>query len=153
MQEFKRKHFEAAHPGTPYPRVETLSEGEATALRARIAERVKCSADDGLALVQSLAARSVLVEGIAADSDDFHLLGTLWRFRVRPQPTVFINWYRFDNVDRIDVEDLSRHFGDIWYPSSDDIDILDDTCDWILSVGHSGDVRLTHLGFRQTIGR
>lgn len=151
MQDFKRKHFEAVHPGVPFPPIEALSQIEARTLRARLAGRLGSAADDGLTLVQQLAARSVLVQGATADSDRFRLLQTLWRLRIRPQPALYINWYRFDEIDRVGAEDLARHFADIWYPSSDDIDILDDTCDWILSIGHSGDIRVARLGSRHTV--
>ncbi|MEX2110507.1 MAG: hypothetical protein WD802_07890 [Gemmatimonadaceae bacterium] len=153
MHDLKRKNFEEAHPEVPFPQIDALSDDEARELRIRIARRLGCPEDDGLMLVRSLSARSVPVEGVNAESEHFKLLGTLWSLRLRPeQPTVYVNWYRFDQIDRVNLEELARYFGDLWYPSSDDIDIFDDTCDWILSVGHSGDVRIAQLGVRRTVG-
>lgn len=153
MHDLKRKNFEEAHSGIPFPQIVTLGNEETRQLRSRIAQRLGCPADDGLTLVSGLAARSVLVEGANAESEGFKLLGILWTLRIRPeQPMVYVNWYRFDQIDRLTLEDLAEYFGDLWYPSSDDIDIFDDSCDWIVSVGHSGDVRLVQLGVRRMVG-
>jgi hypothetical protein len=55
---------------------------------------------------------------------------------------VYLNWYRFDDIDQIDLADLDRYFFDIWYPDSDDLDVFDDSADWIVSIAHHGNVRL-----------
>lgn len=55
---------------------------------------------------------------------------------------VLVNWYRFDDIDSLDLDDLSRHFGDIWYPSVDDIEVFDESCRWFLSVSHDGRMSL-----------
>ena len=51
---------------------------------------------------------------------------------------VFINWYKFDNIDSLSFRNLCRYFDDIWYPAIDDIEIFDETCNWILSIRHYG---------------
>lgn len=51
---------------------------------------------------------------------------------------VFINWYRFDDIDKMSLKDLDQYFYDIWFPATDDIDIFDDTFKWIVSIFHDG---------------
>ncbi|EKO31739.1 hypothetical protein LEP1GSC179_0008 [Leptospira santarosai str. MOR084] len=41
--------------------------------------------------------------------------------------------------------DLINNFDDIWYPSVDDIDIIDMSISWILSVSHFGEIKLIDL--------
>ncbi len=44
------------------------------------------------------------------------------------------------------AEDLISTFSDIWYPSSDDLDIIDGTMQWIVSIDHNGTVRALSVG-------
>jgi hypothetical protein len=54
---------------------------------------------------------------------------------------VYLNWYRFDDIDQIDLAALDQYFSDIWYPGSDDLDVFDDSTDWIVSIAHFGKIR------------
>ena len=40
---------------------------------------------------------------------------------------------------------VSKYFSDIWYPSTDDIDVFDSSVSWILSVNHEGEIRSMHF--------
>jgi hypothetical protein len=78
--------------------------------------------------------------GVNSLSDDFRLSQVLWRLRILPPEYVFVNWYRFDDVDEIKFADLESHFTDIWYPSSDDIEVFDSSLKWLIAVSHDGSV-------------
>jgi hypothetical protein len=71
---------------------------------------------------------------------EFKLIDTLNLLKVNPQTNVYINWYRFDVIDIFNINDIDKYFFDIWYPSSDDIDIFDESLDWIISIRHDGSV-------------
>jgi hypothetical protein len=121
--------------------VRSLSDAECSALRSTIAQRLGLkSGTDGLTLVKSVVRSAKPVEGVNAKSSDFRLDRVVWAHRVQLRPTVYLNWYRFDRIDEIDSADLTHYFSDFWYPDSDDIEILDESCDWILVVSHSGDL-------------
>lgn len=152
MEALKRTHFQASHPGVAFPDVSTLSHESAENLRTRLAARLGCDCANGLTLVKTLAGRATVVEGVNAQSEDFRLLQTLWTLQLRPKETVYLNWYRFDSIDIISLEDLAQYFQDLWYPSSDDLDVFDDTLDWVLSIGHSGDLSIARLGLRDVAG-
>jgi len=64
---------------------------------------------------------------------------------ISAEKKVYVNWYRYDNVDEIQFVDLTKYFDDIWYPGLDDIDIFDATFSWILSISHDGAVRSARL--------
>ena len=57
----------------------------------------------------------------------------------------YLNWGQFEELDRIRLQDLSECFDDIWYPGSDDLDVIDAECKWILSVRHDGAVGILRL--------
>jgi hypothetical protein len=77
---------------------------------------------------------------INAFNDDFNLNILLPNVGILTQNNVYINWYQFDNIDKMHFGDLSNYFDDIWYPESDDIDIFDDTFLWVLSIYHYGGI-------------
>jgi len=74
-------------------------------------------------------------------SDSFDLRRVLCSIEIVPEDHVYINWYRFDKLDRMAVDDLAQYFDDVWYPSSDDIDLFDSTLSWVLSVTDEGYIR------------
>lgn len=111
------------------------------ALRARFAQRVGCSQEtDNLTLTRRVADGLTRVDGVNAEAEDFILSEAFERLGITPQSRVYVNWYRFDDVDRISLNNLSSYFTDIWYPGTDDIEIFDETCCWILSISHDGDL-------------
>jgi hypothetical protein len=64
---------------------------------------------------------------------------------VTSSETIFLNWYRYDDVDEMRLADVTKFFEDIWYPSSDDLDIFDESLRWILSIRHDGEVKYVNL--------
>ncbi len=80
-----------------------------------------------------------------ARGEGFNLQSAIRELGMESATTVLLNWYRFDRIDRIALVDLSLYFVDIWYPGSDDIEIFDESCSWVLAVSHTGELRLTIL--------
>src|SRR5690606_8615576 len=78
--------------------------------------------------------------GISSEADDFDLALLLEKLKITPQEKVYLNWYRFDKIDEMLFRDLCEHFGDIWYHSSDDLEIFDPSFAWIASIGHHGGI-------------
>ena len=64
---------------------------------------------------------------------------------IKQKKTVFINWYRLDQVDELRTSDVFRYFHDLWYPELDDIEIFDDSLNWFVIVTHYGQVRFLEL--------
>ena len=144
MDEFKQRNFLQANPGEQRIGIEPLPARIAWQLRAEIASRLKVSPEDnGLAIVAAIRDRGVRVAGYNAESDAFDLYATITSLDLRCSVILFVNWYRFDALDVVAASELSRRFSDIWYPSADDIEVFDSSCDWLLSIIHTGDVLLT----------
>jgi len=53
---------------------------------------------------------------------------------------ILINWRAFTNIDRMGLAELDEFWEYIWYPSSDDIDVIDSECRWMITIDHDGKV-------------
>ena len=142
MNPAKIRNFENEHLGRQFPWFQNLNAFETrqireTLVRAFGAQEVNAPVD----LVTFLDDKAHVVNEVNADADSFSLLDILRRLGISPQPEIFINWYRFDQIDRMKLDDLADFFQNIWYPSADDVDIFDSTLSWIVSVTHSGTVK------------
>ena len=142
MEHFKIEHFERGNPGKSFPKFEPLDKSEVTRIRKELASKVNLEETIApLTLIKHLLSLSEPVEGLDATSEGFDLLSTLKTLGLHPNRWVYINWDRFETIDRMDPMDLSTHFHDIRYPSADDIELFDDTLSWILLIDHSGAIR------------
>lgn len=137
MQEFKLLNFRRAHPGISPPSVRALTAEEVQQVRRVLALRLNSNASTADLPERLLHAES-LVENADATGAHFALDQAFASAGIVPRGRVLINWYRFDEIDEFLWADLVLYFDDIWYPSSDDIDIMDPACEWVLSVTHYG---------------
>jgi hypothetical protein len=112
-------------------------------IRARLKMAIGMpEAADNLALSKGIAALQGSCSAENADCESFSLSDTLRRFDVHPDPLIYVDFYRYDDIDELRVEDVMRYFPYIWYPGSDDISIFDRSLAWVLSISHDGEVRL-----------
>ena len=149
MDEHKIENFVKAHPGIAFPTFLHLDSNRAHAIRDTIAKSVNSPEFDGLSLVKKLRAISTETSSPQADESTFSVRSLLRWLGIKIPQKVYLNWYRFDDIDQIDLADLDRYFSDIWYPGSDDLDVFDESAEWIVSIAHHGKVRL----FRRQEGR
>lgn len=146
MDEHNIRGFELENPGRAFPAHRSLASAETQELRARLRALLRLpQKTDDLRLVQTLASISVDSRSENADDENFSLVRTLGGFGITPQSKLFINFYRFDEIDEMALDDVVQCFRFIWYPHSDDIDIFDSTLSWVLSVSHDGIVSLAEL--------
>ena len=147
MERFKIENWERLHLGTPFPAWRSLSEIECYSLRARLLARVGLpNSTDSISVLGWFESNAEKCEGFDAEEKTFDLCTVLSALAVQPKSMVYVNWYRFDDIDAMDAAQLSRHFGDVWYPAVDDVEIFDDSLDWVLMVHHSGSLKLARLG-------
>jgi len=140
MDQYKIENFLKAYSGVTFPTYLHLDENHASAIRDAIAKSVDSPDLNGLALVKKLRAVSTEAVSLQADESAFSV-GTLLReLGVKSPKRVYLNWYRFDDIDQIGLADLDRYFSDIWYPGTDDLDVFDDSAAWVVSIAHHGKV-------------
>jgi hypothetical protein len=146
MDQFKIENYQRDKPGMAFPSWEPVPPEKCSLFRERIASQVELQPRvDSLVLLRKLSEISFDVTSFEPDSARPDLLKILQSLKIEPLKQVYINWYRYENIDKMTFLDLELHLDDIWYPASDDIDIFDDTLKWILSVTHYGIVRAVIL--------
>jgi hypothetical protein len=131
MEDFKIELFEQEYK-INCPNFVHLSENECLFLITQISERYDLEKNN---LIQSISLRQVNLENVDA-KDGFNLIDTLNSISIHPLPKIYINWYQFDDIDIVNTLDLNKYFDYFWFPSTDDIDLFDESLNWIVSVRH-----------------
>ena len=138
--------FKLDHPGKEFPQYRSLQEDEMADIRTRLKIAIGMpEAADNLTLSKGIAALQGSCSAENANRETFNLSDTLKGFDVHPEPLVYVDFYRYDDVDELRAEDVIRYFPYIWYPGSDDISIFDRSLKWVLSISHDGEVTLIRL--------
>lgn len=142
MDEIKIENFRRTGSGQ-FPTFVALHSDRCRELLRKVAVFCKMPADtDGLGLVSQLVGMSTVIEVLDESACPVDLYDMLKSQGIHPFREVFVNWDRFRTIDSIGLADLSEYFFDIWYPSSDDIDIFDESVSWVMSVSHHGTVSI-----------
>lgn len=141
MEQRNIEGFENDHPGKKFPAFRSLTGDEMRKIRSVLKERLGLGESVGrLALTKAIADASRNCSEFDVESDTFRLRACLSKLDITPQNKIMINFYRFDDMDELLLEDVDMHFEYMWYPGSDDIDICDSTLSWVVSVSHDGEV-------------
>lgn len=139
MDEFKLVNFERVH-GVPFPTVERLAPAQCDAIVEKLRKQLGLPASaNRLDVVHALDSVEVYVPSVSASDTSFDILSLFPASQI--SKSVLLNWYRFDDIDRIDLATVASFFSDIWYPASDDIDMFDEELSWVISIRHDGAVK------------
>jgi len=145
MEQHKIENFEREE-GKNFPSFRELEKEECKKIYHCVAKKLNLPEDvSDLDLVKKLDSIGVFVDGVNAEDEDFNLIELLKKKQIREPREVFINWYRFDAIDAMNLDDVVKYFSDIWYPGSDDIDIFDETLTWFISVRHDGIIKIAKV--------
>ena len=143
MEKIKLDNFSNEYPGRDFPEYVSLSKSACSDIAQSIQEKFAlANGTDGLTLVKAIDALARPCEVASHVGEDFDLNALLNACGIDAANVVYINWHRYDKIDRLKRCDLASHFYDIWYPDVDDIDVFDDSLSWILSVRHDGYIKL-----------
>jgi hypothetical protein len=145
MHSSKISNFVQSHSGTSFPQFRSLTADECIEIRRILSQRIGSSDHDGLTLLKALESSGELVPDSNAESPSFNLRAVLLGEEIVPGKLVYLNWYRLDEIDEIQFDDVSQFFDDIWYPGSDDLEVLDRNLNWILFVHHTGNLKIARL--------
>src|ERR1700679_3030855 len=129
MEPIKIENFCVAHPEASFPWFRHLSTDECKTLQSRLSRKLGIPNAPPLQLLTTLERLSAVVPNAVPSNQDFHLNSLpIWTSMPR---TIYVNWYRLDDIDEMAFIDFCTDFHDLWYPSSDDIEIFDDTLSWV----------------------
>lgn len=141
MEEFKIKLFEEKNGKSSFPKHVNLNEQQCLDILNLLKSKYEDIKDfDSLNFIKFLSDSQKFLLEFNAESESFSLRQCIDKLKIKPNEEVYINWYRFDDIDKIRFSDLEMWFTDIWFPASDDIDIFDSSFDWLISIRHDGQV-------------
>ncbi len=133
MENFKVVHFKNEWPNKVFPKYSSLNEQELSIVQDNLLEKLSLAKNRNLLkLIEKVDSIALLVNDANAENDKFCLLDLLSSQSIQPNDFVYLNWYRYDDVDQMQLIDLDKNFDCIWYPGTDDLDIFDDSYSWIL---------------------
>jgi hypothetical protein len=134
MEAYKIDNFRKTHT-EPFPTYRSPTEAEAAALEEFY---LQIFGTTGPTLCGLLAVVERVLE-LDASNEGFDLSKALPRSYARFDAEVAVKWLdTFDTVDIFHFQTLVKYFDDIWYPGTDDIEIIDLDCKWLIAVEHGG---------------
>jgi hypothetical protein len=147
MDQPKIENFEKEFPGKKFASISSLERERRTHVFDSIKSKFNSDAVDGAGLVKDVWARGRQLKGFDCCAADFDLKLFFDRLALRNIGDVYLNWRYYDLVGKIKFTDLVQYFSDIWYPDVDDLDIFDDSFDWVVMIRHDGQVRFARHRF------
>lgn len=146
MDAFKIELFKKENPLSGFPQVTALSSNDMICVRQNLSKKLNvCINTDGKKLLDLLFKNSLFVPNYNACTENFFIADVLNYLKLVPKDEIYINWYRFDNIDIMNFNDFNKYFEHIWFSSADDIEIFDGTYNWILFISHNGSINYNRL--------
>jgi hypothetical protein len=153
MQTFKIENYEQEHGLGTFVSFRHLTDGETNIMKEDLRKCLKLRKDISPSdMVQTIYNRSIPVDGVNAEDEAFDLSKLLYQLEFGLSEITYLNWHHYDDVDALQTKDILTTFHDIWYPSADDLDLVDSNMQWVLCIHHSGTVRALSLGTRYEPG-
>ena len=135
MDQIKLENFRKEY-GFDMPIVRSLSAGECLKIRENLLHKFSLNNIDEFFKIDKFNR----LDGFNADEENFDLKAVFRKLNVATPNEICINFNKFESIDILHFDDLSKFFSDIWYPSLDDIEIFDINLSFIVSVRHYGEI-------------
>lgn len=147
MEEFKVLNFKGTFPHRDFPWYRSLDREEAKKLRERLSIAFSVSDDisDGELLLK-LKNLGEAINGVNAEDEAFNFTALASSVGITLGEMVFVVWSGFCDIDQFRAVDIADYFSDIWYPSADDIEIFDESCEWMIFISHEGYISVASRG-------
>jgi hypothetical protein len=142
VEEFKVENFKRSFPASEFPPFKALNRSDCKSLLDALVVSFDIECESGMEFDNILSNRAQAVDGAKANENSFSIITILEEHGIHSRSAVYINWYRFEQVDEMKLNDLDQYWTDIWYPGPDDISVFDSSFSWILCVTHEGSVGL-----------
>ncbi|WP_149720163.1 heat-shock protein, partial [Campylobacter concisus] len=135
MDQIKLENFRKEY-GFEMPIVRSLSAGECLKIRENLLHKFSLDDIDEFFKIDKFNR----LDGFNANEENFDLKTAFSELGIAMPNEICINFNKFESIDILRFDDLSKFFSDIWYPSLDDIEIFDINLNWIISVRHYGGI-------------
>ena len=133
MDQIKLENFRKEH-GFKMPIIRSLSAPECLKIRENLLHKFSLDDIDEFFKIDKFSK----LDGFNADEEIFDLKAIFEKLNIATPNEICINFNKFESIDILHFDDLSKFFSDIWYPSLDDIEIFDINLSFIISVRHYG---------------
>ncbi|MBE9818780.1 heat-shock protein [Campylobacter concisus] len=133
MDQIKLENFYKEH-GFDMPIIRSLSSNGCLKIRENLLHKFSLDDIDEFFKIDKFNK----FDGFSADEVNFDLTAAFRDLDIVTPNEICINFNKFESIDILHFDDLSKFFSDIWYPSLDDIEIFDLKLNWIVSVRHYG---------------
>ena len=133
MDQIKLENFRKEH-GFEIPIVRSLSNDECIKIRENLLHKFSLDDIDKFFKIDKFSR----LDGFNADEENFDLKAVFGKLNIATPNEICINFNKFESIDILHFDDLSKFFSDVWYPSLDDIEIFDINLSFIVSVRHYG---------------
>ncbi len=112
MEMFKIEHFKTAYPNIEFPEFYSLDDADLPRLQNRLFDKLNIKDRDLLKLTKTLNSLASIISAVNAENEGFYLSSVFSHENIRPNEWVYLNWYRYDQVDKIRFSDLEKYFDD-----------------------------------------
>src|ERR1035437_61957 len=130
MDEFKIELFESGNVQKKFPWFRSLSVIECNSIAEIIYDKFGLPSDTkAQEFVNFIDNKQLFIDNFNA-TDNFNLSSLFSYIKIEPLDKILINWFHYDKIDEFLFSDLEKYFDDIWFESSDDIDIFDKNLEW-----------------------
>ena len=133
MDQIKLENFRKEY-GFRMPIIRSLSEAERLKIRENLLHKFSLDDIDEFFKIDKFSR----LDGFNADEANFDLNALFGKLNIATPNEICINFNKFESIDILHFDDLSKFFSDIWYPSLDDVEIFDLNLSFIISVRHYG---------------
>jgi len=99
---------------------------------------------NSLAILKTLEVRASNISDVKPSEEAFVLSDLFERLKLEAN-NIYIDWSRLDDIDEMSALEFSAVFHDLWYPSSDDIEIFDQGQKWVLLIRHFDVVQILRI--------
>ena len=140
MDQIKLENFRKEH-GFEMPIIRSLLPGECLKIRENLLHKFSLDDIDEFFKIDKFNR----LDGFNANEENFDLKTAFSELGIAMPNEICINFNKFESIDILRFDDLSKFFSDIWYPSLDDIEIFDINLNWIISVRHYGGIYYVKL--------
>lgn len=135
MERFKIELYEQEY-GKSFPSFKHLSNEECEIIKKIFF--LDFQVENDLELIKIIEKKAIYVDNFNANDEQNFNLKRMFQYLNRDCLKVYVNWFRFDDIDEIAFDDFCTFFYDIWFPGVDDIDLFDESYSWIVSIRHDG---------------
>lgn len=133
MDQIKLENFRKEY-GIKMPIIRSLSSDECLKIRENLLHKFSLDDIDEFFKIDKFNK----LDGFNANEEKFDLKAAFSELGIAMPNEIYINFNKFESIDILHFDDLSKFFSDIWYPSLDDIEIFDINLSFIFSVRHYG---------------